>query len=537
MTKTLQIVRGGFVLPALFLVGAALALPTPFDQDRINAGEYTLAELFHGGAQLFSHRMTREDGLGEAPDGPRRSLNNLADNRLTPFLRINGLDATSCQECHFQIGQERRGGFLVSRDMGTLGGSAGIAGNVMIFPNSDDMRTGFVRNPPHLFGVGYIQRLADEMTEDLRAQAQVIRAEAIATQADVRRELVTKGISFGYLTGTPIGAVDRSELRGVSIDFVVRPFQFKGIASSLRSFVAGALNFHFSIQPRELIARNLIPNDNPNGTLADDRDVEIEDGDVTAIAAFLSMLRPPMESSDGLDAEAVIRGRELFATVGCAECHVPALPINDSRLTLVDGRARQEYELEPFRTLKESTPKTVTWITAPERDSKLLDSVLQADHKGADGERLAGLTFDLSNEALPDEALPRIRPEADGTVLVPLFSDLRRHQMGADLADTAAQVTDAQSITVLHGEFLTRPLWGVADTGPWLHDGRATTLNEAILMHDGEGSEARLSIQMYRNLSAEDQRAVVEFLRSLRIRPMAHTFEPGVRHRSGLIAH
>jgi hypothetical protein len=70
-----------------------------------------------------------------------------------------------------------------------------------------------------------------------------------------------------------------------------------------------------------------------------------------------------------------------------------------------------------------------------------------------------------------------------------------------------------------------------------MHDARATTLAEAILMHDGEGSEAAPAVQMYRNLSSADQEAVIEFLRSLRIRPMAHGFEPGVRHRTGVIAY
>ena len=61
-------------------------------------------------------------------------------------------------------------------------------------------------------------------------------------------------------------------------------------------------------------------------------------------------------------------------------------------------------------------------------------------------------------------------------------------------------------------EFRTQPLWGLSATGPYLHDGRASTIAEAILAHGGEGEPSRLA---YEGLS-EDGRADVEaFLRSL----------------------
>jgi CxxC motif-containing protein (DUF1111 family) len=107
--------------------------------------------------------------------------------------------------------------------------------------------------------------------------------------------------------------------------------------------------------------------------------------------------------------------------------------------------------------------------------------------------------------------------------------------MGASLADTVDQPADAQSISIVRDEFLTRPLWGVADSGPWLHDGRATTLREAILLHEGEGSEANDSIQKYRQLSPEDQAAVVEFLRSLRVVVKGHEIDPTAKRQVGLM--
>ena len=57
----------------------------------------------------------------------------------------------------------------------------------------------------------------------------------------------------------------------------------------------------------------------------------------------------------------------------------------------------------------------------------------------------------------------------------------------------------------------------MADTGPWMHDGRALTLREAILLHDSPGSEASESVQIFVSLDPEDQDALIEFLLTLRL--------------------
>jgi CxxC motif-containing protein (DUF1111 family) len=77
---------------------------------------------------------------------------------------------------------------------------------------------------------------------------------------------------------------------------------------------------------------------------------------------------------------------------------------------------------------------------------------------------------------------------------------------------------------VAASEFLTPELWGVGNTGPWLHDDRAGTLAEAILYHGEDSppapgqkgrSEAQEARDAYVKLSPEDQRALVAFLKSL----------------------
>ena len=90
--------------------------------------------------------------------------------------------------------------------------------------------------------------------------------------------------------------------------------------------------------------------------------------------------------------------------------------------------------------------------------------------------------------------------------LVPLYSDLLLHDMGPALADGIVMKLAGAS------DFRTQPLWGIAAEGPYLHDGRADTLDEAIRMHGGEAQAAR---DAYVALAPADQALVQTFLTSL----------------------
>ena len=89
---------------------------------------------------------------------------------------------------------------------------------------------------------------------------------------------------------------------------------------------------------------------------------------------------------------------------------------------------------------------------------------------------------------------------------LPLYSDLLLHDMGPDLADGQVQQLATGA------EFRTQPLWGIASVGPYLHDGRATTLEDAILMHGGEAQRARDAAA---ELDEDEMADLVEFLMSL----------------------
>ena len=85
------------------------------------------------------------------------------------------------------------------------------------------------------------------------------------------------------------------------------------------------------------------------------------------------------------------------------------------------------------------------------------------------------------------------------------YSDFLLHDMGA-LDDRIAQGTAGSF------EMRTASLWGVSARKTFLHDGRSTKLDDAILRHDGQGKAAR---DAFSKLGTADQQRVVKFLNSL----------------------
>ncbi|MDN6336307.1 MAG: c-type cytochrome [Halomonas sp.] len=103
------------------------------------------------------------------------------------------------------------------------------------------------------------------------------------------------------------------------------------------------------------------------------------------------------------------------------------------------------------------------------------------------------------------------RPAIAGQTIWP-YSDLLLHDMGEGLADNRAEFEATGQ------EWRTPPLWGIglAQTvnprARFLHDGRAKTLEEAILWHGGEAEAAK---ERYRQLPKDERQSVLRFLESL----------------------
>jgi CxxC motif-containing protein (DUF1111 family) len=92
------------------------------------------------------------------------------------------------------------------------------------------------------------------------------------------------------------------------------------------------------------------------------------------------------------------------------------------------------------------------------------------------------------------------------------YTDLLLHDMGPELADNLKEAAASGA------EWRTAPLWGIGLTAgvsggeAYLHDGRARTLEEAILWHGGQGGKSR---DAFRAMTAADRAALIKFLKSL----------------------
>jgi CxxC motif-containing protein (DUF1111 family) len=85
------------------------------------------------------------------------------------------------------------------------------------------------------------------------------------------------------------------------------------------------------------------------------------------------------------------------------------------------------------------------------------------------------------------------------------YSDFLLHDMGA-LGD------DLEMGSATGKEMRTAPLWGLRFITTYLHDGRAMTLDQAILAHDGQARNAR---GQFANLAANAKAKLIAFLNSL----------------------
>jgi CxxC motif-containing protein (DUF1111 family) len=96
----------------------------------------------------------------------------------------------------------------------------------------------------------------------------------------------------------------------------------------------------------------------------------------------------------------------------------------------------------------------------------------------------------------------------------PVYTDLLLHRMSDELADglPADPGVDGQADSF---SWRTAPLIGLRFDRTFLHDGRAKSVTEAILLHRGSHSEANASIDAFEALSADDQASLVNFVEGL----------------------
>lgn len=455
------------------------------------AHQAAFKDAFELGDELFEAKFSASDGVGaNVGEGqrftrvPRADLKGEGEwyNHVPP--RTTGPNGRACDECHNQPFSDGAG-------------SAAMA--VHRSPLREAMPGTFIRrDAPHLFGLGAVQRLAEEMTMDLRLERMSAGFEACKAKRPISRELRAKNVSFGRITATPsntdpcIVEFGTSEVEGVDSDLVVRPLQWKGKNVSVRDFTRDAAHQELGMQPVETTGAGV---DGDYDGVVDEMTV----GDMTAMVLYMAAQPRPTTrlelASLGLieplsqeEERAINNGRAVFEQTGCASCHRPELKI-----------------LDPV-------------FSEPSRHPAYRDVVFPAGQDplslGVDPSHPVSfdLTADQPDNVIKDERgnvvfrLGSFRRDDSYYAIVELFGDLKRHDMGPGLAENVDEAGTGASV------FMTAELWGVGSTAPYLHDGRATTLAEAIVQHGGDAAGSR---DAYKALTVSEQKDLIAFLNNL----------------------
>ena len=474
--------------------GPAFPLADHINQSDIN--NLPLKEVIRSGGKLFSAEYNKYDGVGANlsldPEVsvrftryPRMDLPGFAANPT----RISGPNAQSCTSCH-----------NIPFD-----GAAGDAGaNEIRDPHRTGDPTKYIqRNPLHLFGSGALQLLAEQVTRELASIRDAALVEAQTKGQAVTVDLLTSNnVSYGKLTANPSGTVDTSAVEGIDADLILRPYLWKGgFVTFLRPLVALGMDLELGIQAEEAVG----PLDLDFDGVAN----ELSVGDATAATAYVATLPRPvtkLELSRYLGGKhrlsrsekmSIKRGKKLFGELGCTGCHRPAMKLQDPVFREPSPNPEHRYPIlftgqDPVDVgLDPDNPLEIDLSTNPQ-----IGKI-----KNNEGCKKLGRYWPKISHCFMQYESTR-----DGAIVVSLYGDLKRHDMGPGLAEAVDDIGTGNSV------WKTRELWGVGNTGPWLHDGRATTLDEAILWHGGEAMQARNN---YNDLLQEQKNDVVSFLKNL----------------------
>lgn len=268
------------------------------------------------------------------------------------------------------------------------------------------------RNTPPLFGAGLINAIPDQVLDEVAAE----QAKASA------------GASAAFRLGDEVFPV-RGRVARLN-DGRAGRFGWKAAVATLREFTLQACSSELGLEvPGFARAAPAWKSEYKAPG------IDLTSAQCDALTGFIASLpSPSVRTADSTQqAGAIKRGRELFASVGCAVCHRP-------NLGSVEG----------------------------------------------------------------------------------IYSDLLLHNMGHELSDAgaynvlepevASKDKARQPRAANESEWRTPPLWGMRDSAPYLHDGRAATIADAVALHGGEG---RSAAQGYERLSENEREQVELFLKTL----------------------
>lgn len=444
------------------------------DTETIGSSMYLIARdpfrSIRRGRNLFQRKFTFEQGLGP------RTGDGVGDIEAEGSIGAGLVD--SCAGCH---GRPR--------------GAAGFGGDVFTRPDS--------RDAPHLFGLGLVEMLADEITQDLRRIRTEATAQAQTSGSAVVRGLTSKGVRYGRITVNPDGSVDASHIQGINSDLRVRPFFHEGGTISIREFVVGALNAEMGLEAFDadlaqaasggtiITPAGMVLDGSLDTIEAPPASSESDDPDLDGVANEIPVsvvdhlefyLLNYFKPATGRPTRNSQKGKKLFEKIRCTGCHIPSLVIDKDRRvadveTVYDARRGIFNQL--FAT---ATP----------------------------------LTHDVPESGSP----PVKQPQGQSFTVKNIFADFKRHDLGPKFWERNFDGT-------LTKEFMTEPLWGVGTTAPYGHDGRSINLWSVIMRHGGEAQNAR---NRFARLSSGEQDQILDFLASLVLFPpddTASNLNPG----------
>jgi len=478
-------------------IGAEKAIPRHLQDGE--ESKLSLAELVRFGEKLFIANWTDQDGGGRPlSKGTGQPLTDRSQSLAgaRAFNRLSGPDANSCQGCHIGPYQLAGGGgdfvanaFVMADrfDFVTFerGDTKPTRGAVDEAGRPVTLQTvGNSRLTPGLWGAGYLEMLARQMTGDLRR----IRDSIQPGQSKV---LVSKGVSFGTLARKRSGAWDTRDVQGlprpsltaatpaIAPSLLIRPWRQSGSVVPLRDITNTSFNVHHGIQTTERFGVGTDPDG--DGVVN-----EMTRADVTAVTVWQATLPAPgrVIPNDATKERMILAGERLFGEIHCTSCHVPSLPLDRN-----GGVYSEPNPYNPPKNLRRGEART--------------------------------LEVDLASSTLPQ---PRLASsEHDSTVIhVPVYTDFKLHDITNPADPDAAEPLDinerpgSSKFTAGNRRFLARRLWGVGNQPAHFHHGLFTSLKQAVLANAGEALEQERSFE---RMTQDEQNSLIEFLTSLQVLP------------------
>ena len=289
----------------------------------------------------------------------------------------------------------------------------------------------------------------------MQAPVKSVKVEGIAFRSSQRN--TTPLFGLGLVDKIPLGELEeiarQQPANAPGVSGRVAPgggrFGWRGQLATLEDFVLTACSVELGLEvPGHHQAAN------PMLLLQAERPLDMTPDECESLVLFVSRLpRRRREPAGAAELAAVRSGEQLFTSVGCAVCHVPDLGE-------VQGLYSDLLLHDMGPALDDPVPAAPQEVTV----------TTQVGTKVSSGGGYAGGTTNLFSSS---------------TFTVP--------------SNTGQ-------------EWKTPPLWGVGSSAPYLHDGRAATLGEAISLHGGEAAD---SVRRYAQLPDDARVRVIGFLQTL----------------------